>query len=88
MRATKAVQLTGVSGTFTVDEKITQASTGAVGKVVEWDSTNHYYIMFKLDIMMKALIANGNQTAFSGTNVITGQHVGATGTPVTHKWYS
>ena len=29
----------GLSGTFTADEKITQTSTGAVGKVVEWDSS-------------------------------------------------
>ena len=35
LRATKAVNLSGVSGTFTVDEEINQASTGAVGKVVE-----------------------------------------------------
>ena len=39
LRATKAINVTGVSGSYVVDEKITQASTGAVGKVVEWDST-------------------------------------------------
>ena len=46
LRATKAINLTGVSGTFTPDEEINQATTGAVGKVVEWDSTNNilYYI--------------------------------------------
>ena len=40
MRATKAIKLTGTSGTFAADEKITQSGTNAVGKVVEWDSTN------------------------------------------------
>ena len=41
IRQTYALKLasSGLSGTFTADEKITQASTGAVGKVVEWDSS-------------------------------------------------
>ena len=39
-RMTYALKLTSQSGTFDVDEKISQASTGAIGKVVEWDSTN------------------------------------------------
>ena len=81
LRATKAVQLTGVSGSFNVDEKITQASTGAVGIVVEWDSTNSllYYVQTRHND--EGVDANGNQTAFSGTNVITGTG-GASGTPV------
>ena len=81
LRATKAVQLTGTSGTFAVDEKISQASTGAVGKVVEWDSTNSilYYVQTKYND--EGVDANGNQTAFSGVNVITGTST-ATGTPV------
>ena len=81
LRATKAIQLTGVSGSFNVDEKITQASTGAVGIVVEWDSTNSllYYVQTRHND--EGVDANGNQTAFSGTNVITGAG-GASGTPV------
>ena len=41
IRQTYALKIasSGLSGTFTADEKITQASTGAVGKVVEWDSS-------------------------------------------------
>ena len=39
-RMTSALKLTSVSGTFDGDEKISQASTGAIGKVVEWDSSN------------------------------------------------
>ena len=83
VRGTKAVNLTGVSGTFTVDEEINQATTGAVGKVVEWDSTNSilYYIQTRHND--EGVDSNGNQTAFSGANVITGQSSSANGTPTT-----
>ena len=79
LRGTKAINLTGVSGTFTIDEEINQASTGAVGKVVEWDSTNNilYYIQTRHND--EGVDSNGNQTAFSGTNVVTGQSSSATG---------
>jgi len=82
LRATKAVNLTGVSGSYVVDEKITQASTGAVGKVVEYDSTNKILFFIQTRHNDEGVDANGNQTAFSGTNVITGAG-GATGTPTT-----
>ena len=83
-RLTKAIRIAGspTPGTFTVDEEINQASTGAVGKVVEWDATNRilYYIQTRHNDA--GVDANGNQTAFSGANVITGQGGGApTGTP-------
>ena len=83
LRGTKAINLTGVSGTFTVDEEINQATTGAVGKVVEWDSTNSilYYIQTRHND--EGVDSNGNQTAFSGTNVVTGQSSSANGTPTT-----
>ena len=83
LRATKAINLTGVSGTFTADEEINQATTGAVGKVVEWDSVNSilYYIQTKFND--EGVDTNGNQTAFSGTNAITGISSGASGTPTT-----
>ena len=83
-RLTKAIRIAGspTPGTFTVDEEINQATTGAVGKVVEWDSTNRilYYIQTRHNDA--GVDANGNLTAFSGANVITGQGGGApTGTP-------
>jgi hypothetical protein len=83
LRATKAINLTGISGTFTADEEINQASTGAVGKVVEWDSVNSilYYIQTKFND--EGVDSNGNQTAFSGTNAVTGQSSSASGTPTT-----
>ena len=81
LRGTKAVLVTSPSGTFTADEEINQATTGAVGKVVEWDSSNNilYYIQTRFND--EGVDANGNQTAFSGTNTITGQSSSATATP-------
>ena len=83
LRGTYAIRINSspTPGTFTADEEINQASTGAVGKVVEWDSTNRilYYVQTRHNDA--GADANGNVTAFSGTNVITGQSSSATGTP-------
>ena len=85
-RLTKAIKIADspTPGTFTPDEEINQATTGAVGKVVEWDATNKilYYIQTRHNDA--GVDADGNQTAFSGANVITGQGGSApTGTPDT-----
>jgi hypothetical protein len=82
LRATRAVNITGVTGSYVVDEKITQTTTGAIGKVVEWDSTNSILYYIQTRHTNEGIDSNGNQTAFSGTNVITGAG-GATGTPTT-----
>ena len=82
LRGTKAINVTGVSGSFVVDEKITQASTGAVGKVVEWDSANNILYYIQTRHTDEGIDSNGNQTAFSGTNAVSGAG-GATGTPTT-----
>ena len=82
LRGTKAINLTGVSGSYVVDEKITQATTGAVGKVVEWDSTNNILYYIQTRHTNEGIDSNGNQTAFSGTNAVSGAG-GATGTPTT-----
>ena len=82
LRGTKAINLTGVSGSYVVDEKITQSSTGAVGKVVEWDSSNNILYYIQTRHTDEGIDSNGNQTAFSGTNAVTGAG-GATGTPTT-----
>ena len=51
-RTTNAILMaSGGSGTYQVDEKITQNSTGAQGRVVEWDATNRIFIMFKRSIV-------------------------------------
>ena len=85
-RLTKAIKIADspTPGTFTPDEEINQATTGATGKVVEWDSTNNilYYIQTRHN--NAGVDANGNLTAFSGANVITGQGGSSpTGTPDT-----
>jgi hypothetical protein len=83
LRATKAVHFAAspTPGTFLVDETITQTTTGATGKVVEWDATNRilYYIQTRFN--NAGVDSNGNLTAFSGVNVITGSTSSATGTP-------
>jgi hypothetical protein len=81
LRGTKAVLVTSPSGNFTVDEEINQATTGAVGKVVEWDSSNNilYYIQTRFND--EGLDSNGNLVDFSGTNTITGQSSSVTATP-------
>ncbi len=83
LRGTYAVRFAAspTPGTFTVDEEINQATTGAVGKVVEWDATNRilYYVQTRFND--QGADSNGNLTAFSGTNVITGQSSSASGTP-------
>jgi hypothetical protein len=83
LRNTKAVLVTSPSGNFTADEEINQATTGAVGKVVEWDSSNNilYYIQTRFND--EGADSNGNLTAFSGANTITGQGSGVTATPST-----
>ena len=81
-RQVYALKLTSVSGTFTVDEKITQTSTGAIGKVVEWDSTLSilYYQQERFgDFGTNS--TTGAYVAFSGANAVTGASSSATGTP-------
>ena len=81
LRGVKVLRLTSVSGTFTVDEEINQTSTGAVGKVVEWDSTNNLLHYIQTRFNDEGVDSNGNLTAFSGANAVTGQSSSATGTP-------
>ena len=80
-RQTYVVKLDTSSGTFDADEVITQTSTGAVGKVVEWDST--LSLLYYQQESFKGFGTNsttGGYVAFSGTNQITGGTSGATGT--------
>ena len=72
-RQTYVVKVDTNSGTFEADEVITQASTGAVGKVVEWDST--LSLLYYQQESYKGYGTNatsGGYVAFSGTNTITG----------------
>jgi hypothetical protein len=81
-RQTYALKLTSVSGTFTADEKISQASTNAIGKVIEWDSTLSilYYQQERYgDYGTNS--TTGAYVAFSGANAVTGASSSAAGTP-------
>jgi hypothetical protein len=81
IRQTYATQLASVSGTFTVDEKITQATTLAVGKVIEWDSTNSILYYQQERFTDYGTTSTGAYIAFSGENAITGASSSAAGTP-------
>ena len=81
-RQTYALKLTSQSGTFTADEKISQAVTGAIGKVIEWDSTLSilYYEQERYgDYGTNS--TTGAYVAFSGANAVTGASSSAVGTP-------
>ena len=80
-RQSYVVKVDTNSGTFQADEVITQATTGAVGKVVEYDST--LSLLYYQQESYKGFGTNatsGNYVAFSGTNQITGATSAATGT--------
>jgi len=81
-RQTYALKLTSQSGTFDVDEKISQASTAAIGKVVEWDSSLSilYYQQERYGDHGTSG-TTGAYVAFSGANAVTGATSGAVGTP-------
>ena len=78
-----AVKLTTGAGTFTADEKITQATTTAVGKVVAYDSTLRilYYVQERFADHGTGGTNVGGYIAFSTTATITGASSSATGTP-------
>ena len=82
-RQIHAAVFSSVSGTFTADEEINQASTGAVGKVIEYDSTNKILYWYQTRFPDVGTDSDGNLTAFSGANAITGQSSSATATPNT-----
>ena len=82
VRQTYALNLTSVSGTFDADEKISQTSTGAIGKVVDWDSSlNILYYQQERFGDYGTSGTTGGYVAFSGANQVTGATSGALGTP-------
>jgi hypothetical protein len=82
VRQTGAMKLASASTAFQNDEEITQASTGAVGRVTNFDATNNIvyynqerYAGYGTDS------TTGAFKAFTGANAITGSSSSATGTP-------
>ena len=82
--ATKSMTFSGTPGSFQADEKITQASTGAVGFVVDFNSTTKVLRYIQPQFTNQGVDSNGNLTAFSSTNTVTGATSSATGTPSSH----
>mgnify|MGYP000344165939 CR=1 FL=1 len=80
-RQSYAVKFDSVNGNFEPDEKITQATTGAIGRVVEWDSSNSILYYLQEQYEEYGVDSNGDYIAFSGTNTITGSSSAATGSP-------
>ena len=81
LRATRAVRFSGTPGSFQVDEKITQTNTGAVGKVVQFDSANKILFYTQTRYSDEGVDTNGNKILFSGTDTINGATSSATGIP-------
>jgi hypothetical protein len=65
-----------VTGTFSVDEVITQATTGATGRVVSWDATSRTLRYIKQQGVQ-------NNIAFQATYNVTGAGSSAVGTVAT-----
>jgi hypothetical protein len=82
-RQTFAVVFPSGTGDFVIDEEINQASTNAVGKVVEWDSSNRILFYQQERFSDFGTHTDGSAPAFSGANAITGQTSGTTRTPDT-----
>ena len=69
------------SSPYEIDEKITQSTTGAVGKVVEWDATRNILYYHQEQYANYGIAANGNVIAFTGANTVTGASSNAAATP-------
>jgi len=77
LKATPALTFnSGVTGTFSVDETITQATTGATGRVVSWDSVNRVLRYIKQQGVQ-------NNIAFQTGYNVTGSGSSAVGTVAT-----
>ena len=72
-RQTYALKLAAnPSAAYEIDEKITQSTTGAVGRVVEFDSTNNIIYYLQEQYSNYGIAASGNTVAFSGAYTVTG----------------
>jgi hypothetical protein len=66
---------------YELDEIVEQSTTGAIGRVVEWDSANNILYVMQEEWENYGIDADGNKTTFSGANAITGQSSSAVATP-------
>ena len=82
--ATKSITFSGTPGSFQADEKITQATTGAVGYVVDFNATTKVLRYIQPQFTDQGVDTNGDLTAFASTHTVTGATSSATGTPSSH----
>mgnify|MGYP006097369949 FL=1 len=76
-RQTYALKLAAnPSAAYEIDEKITQSTTGAVGRVVEFDSANNIIYYLQEQYSNYGIAASGNTVAFSGAYTVTGDTSG------------
>ena len=81
-RQSYAIKMASAPSTpYEIDEKITQSTTGAIGKVVEWDATHNILYYHQERFANYGIAANGTQIAFSGANTVTGSSSNAATTP-------
>lgn len=87
-RQTYAIKMDSglTTGDFTIDEKITQTTTGAVGRVVDWDSTNKILYYVQERFLNYGIDSTYNYVAFSGTNIVTGNLSNTTGVPSSNSF--
>ncbi len=72
-RTTNALRVSGTIGTnYQVDELITQATTGAQGRVIEWDATNKTLFYVQEGLSTFGLDTVGNLVPFSTAAAVTG----------------
>jgi hypothetical protein len=72
-RTTSALIVSGsITTDFQVDELITQATTGAQGRVIEWDATNKILYYAQEKYTSYGLDSDGDLTAFSTGAAVTG----------------
>ena len=82
--ATKSITFSSTSGDFLPDEKITQSTSGAIGYVVDWNSSTSVLRYIQPQFADQGVDANGDLTAFTGSDTVTGANSSVTGTPSSH----
>jgi hypothetical protein len=79
--ATKSMTFASDPGTFTVDEKITGSSTGAVGYVVDYNSSTFVLRYIQPQFANQGVDASGDLVEFTISDTVTGATSGISGSP-------
>lgn len=81
VRQTYAINFSGVTGSFIIDEKISQTVPGgtAVGRVVDWDSVNNILYYVQERHVNYGVHTDYNYFAFTGNQAVQGSDSGSSG---------